>query len=422
MSGNVQVAVILDTIRPSHRKIIKGIARYVQQSRRWSLYIEADPRQKLPDLRDWHGQGIIANLDDPRVAVAVGQLKIPVVGVGAGSDANGSGLRIPFFGSDHAAIARMAADHLLEMGFHRFAYCGFPSCSLNQWSDERARAFAHSIESVGFSCSTYQGHHHTSCRWEAVLRGLCEWLSKLETPVGVMACGDARARHVLEACHRIGARIPHDIGVIGVGNDELTCELTIPPLSSVESDTTRLGYLAAALLDEWMSGKTLKPERFVIPPSGVVMRQSTNPLVNLDAEMVAALDFIAENACKRIQARDVAESAMISRSTLESRFKSVLGRTIHAEIRCVQLAAAKELLADSSLSLKQVARSAGFNTIQYMTTVFRKHVGETPKQYRRHAKGDLAGQTEWTQPDRGYERHVTGNDGLLSSLDANIEK
>ena len=30
----------------------------------WSLYVEEDPLQKLPDLGRWHGQGIIANFDD----------------------------------------------------------------------------------------------------------------------------------------------------------------------------------------------------------------------------------------------------------------------------------------------------------------------------------------------------------------------
>ena len=71
------VAVILDAARPYDRLIIGGVAQYVNEHAAWSLYVEEDPLQKLPDLRHWHGQGIIANFDDRRVASAIRGLTIP---------------------------------------------------------------------------------------------------------------------------------------------------------------------------------------------------------------------------------------------------------------------------------------------------------------------------------------------------------
>ena len=48
-----------------------------------------------------------------------------------------------------------------------------------------------------------------------------------------MACNDDRGREVLEACRDAGLRVPEEIAVVGVDNDELLCELADPPLSSV---------------------------------------------------------------------------------------------------------------------------------------------------------------------------------------------
>ncbi|NBX30675.1 hypothetical protein EBR04_09610, partial [bacterium] len=57
------VAVILDAARPYDRLIIGGVAHYAREHGGWSLYVEEDPLQKLPNLRHWHGHGIIANFD-----------------------------------------------------------------------------------------------------------------------------------------------------------------------------------------------------------------------------------------------------------------------------------------------------------------------------------------------------------------------
>jgi len=67
-----------------------------------------------------------------------------------------------------------------------------------------------------------------------------------------MACDDVRARHVLEACRSLGLRVPHEVAVIGVDDDEFVCELSDPPLSSVAQAARRVGHEAARLLDRLM--------------------------------------------------------------------------------------------------------------------------------------------------------------------------
>jgi hypothetical protein len=91
--------------------------------------------------------------------------------------------------------------------------------------------------------------------WASLQAALGDWLMTLPKPVGVMACDDGRARHVLEACRTRGLRVPHDVAVIGVDDDELICELAVPPLTSIRQAARRIGYEAARLLDVRMRSR-----------------------------------------------------------------------------------------------------------------------------------------------------------------------
>ncbi|MFM8414188.1 MAG: hypothetical protein ACKOCX_05630, partial [Planctomycetota bacterium] len=140
-AGRPLVAVILDAASPYDRLIIGGVAQYVREHDPWSLYVEEDPLQKLPDLRRWHGQGIIANFDDRDVARAIEGLSLPIVGVGGGFGWHDPGSGIPYIYTDNEQIARLGAEHLLACGFEQLAFCAFQRTRVNGWGAERAAAF-----------------------------------------------------------------------------------------------------------------------------------------------------------------------------------------------------------------------------------------------------------------------------------------
>jgi LacI family transcriptional regulator len=165
----------------------------------------------------------------------------------------------------------------------------------------------------------------------------------------------------------------------------MICDLTDPPLSSVEQGARPMGYEAAALLDRLMTGSGRKPAqaRFVVEPEGVVGRRSTDTLAIEDVDVAAAVRFIRRRACQRIQVDDVVRHVGVSRSTLKNRFKEVLGRSIHGEIQRVRLERARQLITDTDLPLKQIAIQAGFQYVQYLTRLFKNRIGQTPARFRR---------------------------------------
>jgi LacI family transcriptional regulator len=378
-----QVAVIMNTHLPYDRKIIQGIAAYMRTNARWSVYVESEPTHRIPALHAWHGDGLIVDFDDRRVANAITGLRTPVVGLGGGRgwfDPRKG--RIPYFETDNAAIGRMAAQHLLDQGFTNFAYCGFSPTRVNIWSKIRSDAFIKRVTEAGCNFSVFHGRCSTPRYWDKLQVELISWLRTLPRPVGIAACNDARARHVLEACRVIGARVPDDVAVVGVDNDEIICELATPPLSSIEQGAFHLGFEAARLLNRMILGGQPDRLRYLIEPSGVVSRQSTDLLAVADPEVASALRLIREQACTGLQVEKVVAAANVSRSTLDTRFKVVIGRTIAQEIQRVKLETAKRLLSRTTMPLKQVARTAGYANVQYLASIVRKNTGQTPACFR----------------------------------------
>lgn len=376
------VALVIDASQPYDRKVVQGVSAYLQESGRWSVYIEERPGQKLPDLRRWAGDGVIADFDDPHVANALRNVNIPVVGIGGGYGRYDPESGIPYFVSNEDAIAQLAAEHLLERGFTNMAFCGYPRTATNLWSNDRAEAFCRRLAKAGLACSVYVGRQRSARNWDVLQRELSDWLAPLPKPLGLMACDDARARHVLEACKRLGLRVPDDVAVVGVDNNEMICELSTPPLSSVEQGLRRMGYRAAALLDRLMSGRKLSRLRYVIDPETVVTRRSTEALAIGDAEIAAAARFVRDHACENIRVPQVANAIHVSRSTLERKFAAVVGRSVHDEIQRVRIERVRQLLSTTSLPMKQIAIRAGFRNLPYMTTLFRQRFGCTPAQWR----------------------------------------
>jgi len=202
-----------------------------------------------------------------------------------------------------------------------------------------------------------------------------------------MACNDDQGLECLQACRRAAIDVPNEVAIIGVDNDEYLCTLSSPPLSSIDVDAHRIGYESCRLLDSMIEGNFAKEHYQQLIPSGhVVIRQSSDMFATEDQSVVRALKFIQDHACEPIRLSDVVKHTAISRAALELRVKNILGHTIYQEIQRVRIEKVKELLRETDLSLKQIARDCGFRYTQHLARVFRKMTGDTLSQYRKTIK------------------------------------
>jgi LacI family transcriptional regulator len=380
------VALVMSLNKRFDRKVIEGVTRFVRESGQWSVYVEDDPQAKIPSFHHEQFDGVIADLDDLRIPKRLVRLGIPAVGVGAIREDCPGELDISTVSTNNQRIAVLAANHLLERNLRNFAYCGVADRTIDPWNQQRREAFVSHLNSAGYPCSVYKGRHSASRNWELLQEKLTSWLSGLPKPLGLMAANDTRARHVLEACRRLQLRVPDDVAVIGVDNDELICNLAHPPLTSIVQGTQEIGHRAARLLDRLMNRRVRKTRHLLVDPVGVITRESTDLVATEDVVVSTALAFIRQHACEGIRVADVALSAEVSRSTLDTRFRHVVGRTVHDEIQRHQLGAAQQLLTSTTLPVEEVAQRAGFSSAQYMNAVFQRLLGQTPGRYRVRAR------------------------------------
>ena len=272
----------------------------------------------------------------------------------------------------------------MERGFRHFAYCGDARFA---WSAARGEYFSLFIRGSGGTCAVYAAEKART-GGDAETDGIARWLRGLPKPVAVFACYDARGQCVLDACRRAGLAVPEEVAVLGVDNDAVLCALSPPPLSSISLNTQRTGWQAAALLALMMGGGKVPAETQLVPPLGVVTRQSTDVLAVDDPPVARALRYIREHACEGLGVSDVLRHCPMARRTLEARLKALLGRTPRAEIARVQMNRVKELLASTDLALAEIAGRAGFRHPEYLSVVFKRETGVTPGEYRKqHGAG-----------------------------------
>jgi LacI family transcriptional regulator len=365
-----------------------GIASYVKIHGPWSIeFEEGDPSEHFPKwFGRWKWDGIIARVSTPAMAEVIGATGAPVVDLSGGLPEAG----FPRIRSDEEAVGRLAAEHLLRRGFHNFAFCGFNG---TDWSDLRRNSFARRVAEAGFDCQTFQNPGTSRApadldyeeHGELHERELMIWLQSLPKPCGVMACNDARGRQVLTCCREVSVAVPDEVAVIGVDKDEIFCELSDLPLSSVILNTQQIGFEAAALLAALMAGKGVETPSTVVQPVGVMARQSTDVLAIDDRHIAAALRHIREHACNGLDVESLLKVVPLSRSVLERRFSKILGKSPKTEILRVRLDRVRRLLAESDLTLAEVAEKAGFEHPEYMSRLFKKKMGITPGEFRRRS-------------------------------------
>jgi LacI family transcriptional regulator len=211
---------------------------------------------------------------------------------------------------------------------------------------------------------------------------IAQCLAKLPKPSGVFAAYDTRAHEILNVCRHEGITVPDEIALVGVDNEELLCRLAFPPLTSIALNSKRMGYLAAALLDQMMSGKNVSPDVHLVEPVGIVCRQSTDILAIKDALVGRAVRFIREHACDGINVNDLLREVPLSRRVLESRFRKILERSPHDEIVKTRIRRVKGLLRETDLPLSIIAEKTGFEHMEYLSVAFKREEGVSPSAFR----------------------------------------
>lgn len=370
------------------RNLLLGIARYAHAvGQAWSLC-------RLPlSIRDKFGiEAVIDLAKKMRADAVIGQFyntdNVELFArngiITIAQDFKARFTTIPNITGPHFLAGKMGAEYFAKKGFRHFAFYGTRDVV---WSDERMQGFRETVRAANPSFTFSALCKNTqNALWDYDTNQLVTWLQSLPKPVAIMACDDNHAYHITEACQQGEGggrlRIPDDIAVLGVDNDETICRLSSPNLSSLNQNIEQGGYDVAQLIDRILRDPATPREDVMVQPTHIVTRQSTDIYANNDQHIAEVLKYIHENISQKITVDELVELAPLSRRLLETRFKRSMGTSIYDYILQTRIEKVAQLLCEG-MSVSEAAIELGFSDIKNLSRMFRQQRGMTPSEYRR---------------------------------------
>jgi LacI family transcriptional regulator len=368
-----RVILLLETHFNYGREILDGIAHYQHVHGSWECWFRPWMQSALPpNVNNW--DGVIGRFRAKEDANPFPQ-GMPIVNVSLA----GSELPIlPTVGPDEQAIGQCVARAFHERGFRSFAAVGLAN---RCFANERIAGFLDEVNVLGHAPAEVFRYNQIIRHVEDVF---VDWLQQQPRPLGILACNDVTGREILEVLIKLRIRVPDEVAVIGVDNDQQVCSLSFPQLSSVRTNAYQIGVKAAEMLHQMMLDPDyIPPQRSKVPNLGIEHRLSSDIFAVDDSAVAKALGYIRDHLQHAIHVNDLARHAGVSRKTLELKFEKSLSSTPAEEIRARRVRRAVELLITTQLSMSQIAEKTGVRDQSALSTLIRQHTGLTPVEYRK---------------------------------------
>ena len=288
---------------------------------------------------------------------------------------------VPNITADYKKTGELAAERCVTRGFRNFAFFGNNGMC---WSDGRRDGFRDYLVEAGYGDSVYiYSRQRIDNLWFYRQDLLREWLLSLPRPVGVFCCDDNQAVILAEACSALGIKVPQEVAILGVDNDEILCNMANPPITSIDVDIERGGYEAAAMAVQMKHDPTYLGNDIVLQPLHIVTRESTNLITTKDVQVHLALTFIHSNLNRKIQVSDVLQHVPVSRRLLEQRFLKATGKSIYQYISEQRIDHFARLLLETDEPIGNLAARMDEPDPKSLSRRFKELKGCTPSEYRK---------------------------------------
>ena len=369
-SRTYDVLAVSSTVHKANADYLAGILRYASGRPDWRLWLfnpmaDYSFGNVLPPHR---ASGVIANnLDEVPLETLRPRNRRACVVICDGAT-------VPEDSSvlcDNAAVARAAADFFLYRQFRNFAFAEAPIP--DAFSVERRDAFAAAVRP---ECASF-------ANLSAGSPDFARWLRHLPRPCALFAANDRIAKVAADICRLSGIRVPQEIAILGVDDEEMVCNFTSPTLSSVRPAVEAGGYMAAELLDSIMRGKTREAVHLRYGVTGIVERDST-AISSADVSSASALEsFIRKNAKADMTPESAARAVGRDSARIKRAYREAYGRTVCRGIQEARLREVQKLLQKTRVPIGAIGPMCGFGNEFYLKTLFKARFGMTMSEWRR---------------------------------------
>ncbi len=380
-----KILLLTDFSSGYSRNLLKGIVRYSKEVGNWSfqrmpLYYRMlyGENGVVEWAKKWQADAIIAQLSDVNIEL-LNDLNIPII-VQNYRDRNKA---VSNLTGDYFNTGVMAAKFFLNRGYRNFAFYGFKGAI---WSRERADGYSHEIEKQGYKLAILENDNKDREEWSYNHTVLGNWLQSLPKPVALFACDDHFALQISETCNVYNINVPDDIAILGVDNDDLLCNISDPPLSSIVLDVENGGYNAGKLLHQLITKEITEPFNIVVNPLIIERRKSTEKYAVSDKNIRTILNYIEKNYANHLSVEELVKQVPLSRRVLEKKFKEETGESLYQYIQNYRIDQFTRLLITTDYSLFEAALQSGFENYKNVSRIFRKYKALSPAEYRKRYK------------------------------------
>lgn len=396
-----RVRVAVDATNESGRNILKGVMAYANAQTSWTLCVDLTTKGRQG--KDWeYDDAMIYGSSDPGLIENIAVRGRSIVSCVS----QHKKLAVATVCPDDEAIGAMAARYFLDRGFNRFV---FESMSdVTAAPALRLKGFRQEIEARGMEVRRIDFEDVDLWRYPTGPYAQC--LKALPKPIAMFVSHDMMARGIVSLMGEIGIADRDQIAVLGVDNDEFVCEVCQPTLSSVAVDYELIGQRAAAALDRILQGRLKSKSVELIPPTGIISRETTDLIVFDEPRLSEALVYKRKHACDPCSVQNVLDAVNVSRSWLEGQFRQRFKHSPHQEIVRLRMEKSKRLLADPRLTTETISQRTGYGHPQNFIKAFRQFFGQTPAAFRKSLLAPLCPESQSTQADVSDKTSMSGEE------------
>jgi len=380
----IKIILLSDFAEEYYKNLLRGITRYSKDHGPWT-FCRMPPYYRetigidgiLEWAQEWGADGIIGQFYNDEEVNKFTRAKIPVIA----QDFKERFTNIPNITGAYHDTGRLGAEYFLKKGFKNFAFYGFNNIV---WSRERSEGFEERVKEAGYTVHYYE-HKELRTRdlWYYKPSELSRWLQSLPKPIALMTCDDNQGHHITEAAVHASIRMPDEVAVLGVDNDEMLCNLSDPPLSSINLDAEKCGYEAAQVMEKMITQKTCAAHDIVVKATHIITRHSTDIFASNDKYIVNALKYIHENLDKNLKVDQVLREVPLSRRSLEKRFVQTTGYPVYEYIYNQRIEKFTQKLLETDMTIFEIALDLGLTDSKNIARQFKQIKGLTPVAYRK---------------------------------------
>lgn len=385
-----RVILLTDFGEEYSNNLLKGIVQYSRETEPWVLC-------KMPlSQRDVYGvEGVLKWAKEWKADAIIGQFyntdnvdlfkRENIIAIA--QDFKDRFTNIPNITGNHIKAGQIGAEHFIQKGFRNYAFLGVKNAV---WSNGRCEGFKRTLDNAGLIHNFYEYHKDVREGLWYYEEELVKWLLELPKPIALMACDDNQAQHISGICKLHQIKIPDEVSLLGVDNDQMICLLSDPPISSINQNAVKGGYQVANLIDKLIKDPHYRWTDVVVEPTYITARASSNIYSTSNPYISIVLQYIHKEINSKLTVDSLVKLVPLSRRSLEQMFREVTGDSIYSYILKLRIEKFASELIETDNPIVNIALDLGYIDYKNISRQFKTLKGCTPSEYRELNKSKFA--------------------------------